>query len=103
MNTKGMSLSVVILAAGQGTRMKSDLPKVLQPLAGRPLLAHVIECSMRLKAQEILVVYGFSGDAVKEAVNDAPVNWVLQAQQHGTGHAVMQAMPNIAADRNCCS
>ena len=62
-----MGLSIVILAAGQGTRMRSDLPKVLQPLAGKPLLAHVLECSRELGADDICVVYGHGGEAVQAA------------------------------------
>src|SRR5262245_13680282 len=90
-----LKLSVVILAAGQGKRMNSDLPKVLQPLAGRPLLAHVIESARQLDPQSIHVVYGHGGERVREALADAPVQWVLQAEQLGTGHALMQAMPTI--------
>ena len=93
-----MSLDVVILAAGQGTRMRSSLPKVLQPLAGRPLLAHVIELAAGLDGARIHVVFGHGGDQVPAAFPDADVNWVEQAQQLGTGHAVEQAMPAIADD-----
>lgn len=88
-------LSIVILAAGQGKRMKSDLPKVLQPLAGRPLLAHVLDIAKSLSAEAIHVVYGHGGDQVREQLKEEPVNWVLQAEQLGTGHAVAQAMPSI--------
>ena len=90
-------LSIVILAAGQGKRMKSDLPKVLQPLAGRPLLKHVIDTARSLDATSIHVVYGHGGERVREALRDEPVQWVLQAEQLGTGHAVgcaMAAVPN---------
>jgi bifunctional UDP-N-acetylglucosamine pyrophosphorylase/glucosamine-1-phosphate N-acetyltransferase len=93
-----MSLDVVILAAGQGTRMRSGLPKVLQPLAGRALLAHVMELAASLDGARIHVVYGHGGDRVPAAFPDADVNWVEQAQQLGTGHAVEQAMPAIADD-----
>ncbi len=95
-----MPLSIVILAAGQGKRMKSDLPKVLQPLAGRPLLAHVLQTAKALQADAIHVVYGHGGDRVREALADEPVNWVLQAEQLGTGHAVAQAMPAIPDDHH---
>src|SRR5688572_25336365 len=88
-------LSIVILAAGQGKRMKSDLPKVLQPLAGKSLLKHVIDCARTLDVAAIHVVYGHGGEAVKTALKDEPVSWVLQAEQLGTGHAVMQAMSSI--------
>lgn len=93
-----MQLSVVILAAGQGKRMKSDLPKVLQPLAGRPLLRHVIECAQSLDASAIHVVYGHGGELVREILDQDPVHCVLQAEQLGTGHAVLQAMPSIPDD-----
>jgi bifunctional UDP-N-acetylglucosamine pyrophosphorylase/glucosamine-1-phosphate N-acetyltransferase len=91
-----MSLSLVILAAGQGKRMKSDLPKVLQPLAGRPLLGHVLDTASGLEAAATCVVYGHGGEQVPQAFPGRTVQWVLQAEQHGTGHAVMQAMPHIA-------
>jgi bifunctional UDP-N-acetylglucosamine pyrophosphorylase/glucosamine-1-phosphate N-acetyltransferase len=90
-----MQLSVVILAAGQGKRMNSDLPKVLQPLAGQPLLKHVIRTARALNPRQICVVYGHGGAKVQAALSDEPVDWVLQADQLGTGHAVMQAMSII--------
>ena len=88
-----MPLSVIILAAGQGTRMRSRLPKVLQPLAGQPLLAHVLDTARCLGADDICVVYGHGGDAVPAAIGDDGLRWALQAEQLGTGHAVQQAMP----------
>jgi bifunctional UDP-N-acetylglucosamine pyrophosphorylase / glucosamine-1-phosphate N-acetyltransferase len=93
-----MPLSVVILAAGQGKRMKSDLPKVLQPLAGRPLLEHVIDTARELQASDIHVVYGHGGERVRETLAAENVTWALQAEQHGTGHAVQQAMPGVPDD-----
>jgi len=93
-----MPLSVVILAAGQGKRMKSDLPKVLQPLAGRPLLGHVLDTAAGLEAAATHVVYGHGAEQVRDAFADREVLWALQAEQHGTGHAVMQAMPPIPDD-----
>src|SRR6187402_689877 len=93
-----MKLAVVILAAGQGKRMKSDLPKVLQPLAGRPLLGHVVSRARALNPSSIHVVYGHGGDAVREALVEEKLQWALQGEQLGTGHAVMQAMPNVADD-----
>jgi bifunctional UDP-N-acetylglucosamine pyrophosphorylase / glucosamine-1-phosphate N-acetyltransferase len=93
-----MNLSIVILAAGQGTRMRSGLPKVLHPLGGRPLLAHVIERARELGAGAIHVVIGHGAEQVRAAFPDAGVNWVLQAEQLGTGHAVAQAMPAIPDD-----
>ncbi len=88
-----LGLSIVILAAGQGTRMRSDLPKVLQRLAGKPLLAHVLECSAALEADDICVVYGHGGDVVRATFGDEPLRWALQTEQLGTGHAMQQAMP----------
>jgi bifunctional UDP-N-acetylglucosamine pyrophosphorylase/glucosamine-1-phosphate N-acetyltransferase len=88
-----LGLSIIILAAGQGTRMRSDLPKVLQPLAGKPLLAHVLACSKALAADDICVVYGHGGEAVQLAIGDDSLRWALQAEQLGTGHAMQQAMP----------
>ena len=90
-----LGLSTIILAAGQGTRMHSDLPKVLQPLAGRPLLEHVLEIAEALGAADIAVVYGHGGDAVQSACAGRDIRWELQAEQLGTGHAVLQAAPGI--------
>lgn len=91
-------LSIVILAAGQGKRMQSALPKVLQPLAGRPLLKHVIDTARSLEPAAIHVVYGHGGDQVRDALKDEQVSWVLQAERLGTGHAVLQAMPSVPND-----
>jgi bifunctional UDP-N-acetylglucosamine pyrophosphorylase / glucosamine-1-phosphate N-acetyltransferase len=93
-----MPVSVVILAAGQGKRMKSDLPKVLQPVAGRPLLKHVIDTARELAASDIHVVYGHGGEQVREALASENLTWAWQAEQHGTGHAVQQAMPGVPDD-----
>jgi len=93
-----MPLSIVILAAGQGKRMQSLLPKVLQPLAGEPLLHHVINAARMLKPEAIHVVYGHGGDQVKAAFAKESLQWALQAEQLGTGHALAQAMPNIPDD-----
>src|SRR5580700_11793926 len=90
-----MQLAVVILAAGQGKRMHSDLPKVLQPLAGEPLLLHVIRAVRGLSPAQTYVVYGHGGAQVQAATSHEDVEWILQADQLGTGHAVMQAMPRI--------
>ncbi len=90
-----MGLSVVILAAGQGTRMRSRLPKVLHPIAGKPMLQHVIDTSKSLRAESLHVIYGHGGEAVQKAINEEGINWVLQAEQLGTGHAVKQAAPNL--------
>lgn len=92
-------LHVVILAAGEGKRMKSSLPKVLQKIAGRPMLAHVIEAARALDPAGIHVVYGHRGEAVRDAFTGQPdVIWAEQERQLGTGHAVQQAMPNVPID-----
>ncbi|MEN5367181.1 bifunctional UDP-N-acetylglucosamine diphosphorylase/glucosamine-1-phosphate N-acetyltransferase GlmU [Stenotrophomonas sp. TWI273] len=89
-------LHVIILAAGAGKRMKSALPKVLQPIAGRPMLAHVIETARQLQPEAIHVVYGHGGEAVRQALADQPdLRWAEQSEQLGTGHAVLQAMPEV--------
>lgn len=90
-----MTLSIVILAAGQGKRMHSDLPKVLQPLGGSTLLEHVVDTAATLEPAAIHVVYGHGGERVPEALKHLNVTWVRQAEQLGTGHAVMQALPAI--------
>jgi bifunctional UDP-N-acetylglucosamine pyrophosphorylase/glucosamine-1-phosphate N-acetyltransferase len=92
------SLNVIILAAGQGTRMHSQLPKVLHPLAGKPMLQHVIDTSRELLPQKLSVVYGHGGEQVPETMADSTINWIMQAEQLGTGHAVMQALPEVGDD-----
>ena len=91
-------LHVVILAAGQGKRMRSDLPKVLHLLAGRPLLFYVIEAADGLGAARVHIVYGHGGGVVREAMTAADVEWVEQRERLGTGHAVAQAMSGIPDD-----
>ncbi|MEN8292757.1 bifunctional UDP-N-acetylglucosamine diphosphorylase/glucosamine-1-phosphate N-acetyltransferase GlmU [Acinetobacter radioresistens] len=88
-----MSTSVIILAAGKGTRMRSYLPKVLQPLAGRPLLGHVIETAKKLQAENIITIYGHGGQLVQDAFVEEKIQWVEQAEQLGTGHAVQMTLP----------
>ena len=90
-----MSLSIIILAAGQGTRMYSDKPKVLHQLAGKPLLEHVYHTAVMLEARGIHVIYGHGGDQLIEQLPQLDVEWVEQTEQLGTGHAVKQALPNI--------
>lgn len=92
-----MNLQIIILAAGQGKRMYSRLPKVLHKLAGKPMLQRVVETAQQLNPEAIHVIYGHGGEQIKSALPDLPVNWVHQAQQLGTGHAVMQALPHIPA------
>jgi len=93
-----LGLSTIILAAGQGKRMRSNLPKVLQPLAGRPMLGHVIDCAGALEADDVCVVHGHGAEAVRAAFPGDRLRWVLQAEQLGTGHAVQQAMPGTPDD-----
>jgi len=93
-----MALNVVILAAGKGTRMKSLLPKVLHKVAERPMVQHVIDTARQLGAEKINLVYGYGAEQLQQQLGDQPLNWVLQAEQLGTGHAVQQAVPLIADD-----
>ena len=93
-------LNLVILAAGKGTRMYSNTPKVLHRLAGQPLLQHVINAAKQLKADKIIVVYGFGGDAVPQAFTHEQITWVEQKEQLGTGHAMLQAAPYLDEDAN---
>ena len=88
-------LNIVILAAGKGTRMHSDQPKVLHALAGKPLLQHVLDCAVLLEPQQICVVYGHGGVAVPNEMQGYSAKFVLQEPQLGTGHAVQQAMPQL--------
>lgn len=91
-----MALTVVILAAGKGTRMKSDLPKVLHTLANKPIVEHIIDTVKSIDCGSINLVYGHGGDLLKSALSAHDLNWCLQEQQLGTGHAVMQAQANIS-------
>lgn len=94
------AMSVVILAAGKGTRMYSDLPKVLHTLAGKPMVQHVIDAAKKLGAQRVNLVYGHGGYLLKQTLNDESLNWVLQAEQLGTGHAMQMAAPYFADDED---
>lgn len=93
-----MSLDIVILAAGQGTRMRSALPKVLHPVAGKSMLGHVIDSARQLQPQSIQVVIGHGAEIVRERLAADDLSFVLQAQQLGTGHAVAQALPKLSAE-----
>jgi len=90
-----MKLHVIILAAGKGTRMKSALPKVLAPLAGKPLLAHVVQTAKELNAASINVVIGHGAEHVRTAFANENINWCEQKEQKGTGHAVKQGLPDL--------
>ncbi|MGK2959663.1 MAG: bifunctional UDP-N-acetylglucosamine diphosphorylase/glucosamine-1-phosphate N-acetyltransferase GlmU [Candidatus Malihini olakiniferum] len=93
-------MSVVILAAGKGTRMYSDLPKVLHPLAGKPMVQHVIDAAMETGAKQVHLVYGHGADLLKDRLTNQDLNWVLQAEQLGTGHAMQQAVPFFTDDED---
>lgn len=93
-----MKLSIIILAAGQGTRMRSKQPKVLHAIAGKSMLERVVNTAQQLDPQEIFVIYGYQGDLLRASLSHLNVTWVEQKEQLGTGHAVMQAMPKIADD-----
>ena len=95
-----MNLTVLILAAGKGTRMRSDLPKVLQPLAHKPLLSFVIDASFTFKPKQLVVVYGYGGDLVKKTFPSQDIQWVEQKEQLGTGHAVQQTTSLIHDEGN---
>ena len=95
-----MSLSIIILAAGQGTRMRSSLPKVLHPVGGRPLLQHVLDTAHAFEGAEIHVVIGHGAEVVRERFAAAAVHWVVQAEQLGTGHAVAQVLPQVPRDNS---
>lgn len=97
-NTLETTLEVVILAAGQGTRMRSNLPKVLHCIAGKPMVSHVVESSRQIGASAIHVVVGHGAEQVKQSLNGDDIQWATQEQQLGTGHAVAQALPAIAKD-----
>jgi len=90
-----MPLSIIILAAGQGTRMKSSRPKVVHPVAGRPMLQHVVDTSLSLKPEQVIVVVGHKSEQVRELVNGEELVFVEQAQQLGTGHAVVQCLGEL--------
>lgn len=94
-----MSLDVVILAAGQGSRMRSTRPKVLHRLAGKPMVRHVIDTATRLGAGKLHVVIGHGADQVRSELGDCPVHFALQAEQKGTGHAVAQALDGLEHDK----
>ncbi|HEX8873161.1 MAG TPA: NTP transferase domain-containing protein, partial [Nitrosospira sp.] len=91
-------LNIVILAAGLGKRMHSALPKVLHRLAGKPLLAHVLDTTRALSPHKICVIYGHGGETVPRAIADETLTWVQQMPQLGTGHALMQALPHLGSE-----
>lgn len=93
-----MTFSVIILAAGKGTRMKSSLPKVLHPIAGKPMVQRIIDTVSTLAPSSIHVVYGHGGDLLRQRIHGEHLTWCLQAEQLGTGHAVQQAAPKLSED-----
>ena len=94
-----MNLSIIILAAGKGTRMYSAKPKVLHEVGGKPMLQHVIELARKLNPTDIDVVIGHQAERIKEVLSNTGVRWVLQEEQLGTGHAVMQAIDQVQGDK----
>lgn len=94
------ALSAVILAAGKGTRMYSDLPKVLHTIAGKPMVKHVIDTAHQLGSENIHLIYGHGGDLMRSYLANEQVNWVLQTEQLGTAHAVQQAAPFFKDNEN---
>ena len=94
-----MTLSIVILAAGKGTRMNSQLPKVLQPLAGKPILQYVLDITHSLQPNNISIVAGHKSEMLRELIKDKNISWRIQDRQLGTGHAVIQAIPDLNSDR----
>ncbi len=93
-----MAVDIIVLAAGQGTRMGSSLPKVLHSLAGRPLLSHVLTTARTLPDANLIVVTGAGGETVRKRLANPRIHWVEQTEQLGTGHAVLQALPALSAD-----
>lgn len=93
-----MAMNVIIMAAGKGTRMKSALPKVLQPLAKTPLLGHILKTAKQLQAEKIITIYGFGGALVQQTFAHEKITWVEQAEQLGTGHAVKMTLPVLPQD-----
>lgn len=95
-----LPFSVVILAAGKGTRMYSDLPKVLHQVAGKPMVKHVIDTAQQLGAENIHLIYGHGAELIQQRLGNENLNWVLQAEQLGTGHAMQQAAPYFQDNEN---
>ncbi len=93
-----MQNGIIILAAGQGTRMRSALPKVLHTVGGKPMLGHLIDCAKKLGSSEPIVIYGHQGEKLRSTFADENINWVKQQEQLGTGHAVLQALPYLEDD-----
>lgn len=91
-----MNIEVVVLAAGHGTRMNSKTPKVLHEIGGKPMLMHVLDATFALNPKQVHVVVGADGAPIETAIEDARVNWVVQEEQRGTGHAVKQSLPHLS-------
>ena len=95
-----MTFSAVILAAGKGTRMKSSLPKVLHPIGGKPMVQHIIDTVRQIGADNINLIFGHGGEQLQQTLAHNQLNWCLQAEQLGTGHAVQQALPYISDEQD---
>lgn len=97
-------MNIVVLAAGMSKRMRSELPKVLHPLAGKPLLGHLLDCARSLAPARLVVIYGHGGEVVPQAMAASDLRWALQAPQLGTGHAVCRPCPGSTSRcRRWCS
>jgi len=100
-----MNLLPIILAAGQGTRMRSSIPKVLHPIGGKPMLQHVIDSCQQLDVDKTVIIYGHGGEQVQQTIQQTETKdlvWVEQKEQKGTGHAVAQAKSHIDDDARLC-
>jgi len=95
-----MPLSIIILAAGQGVRMKSSRPKVMHALAGKPMLQHVVDTCLALEPDQIIVVVGHQSERVRSMMHDQGLEFVEQSDQQGTGHAVAQCLPVLNKDND---
>lgn len=102
MNTSSQELSVIILSAGQGKRMFSATPKVLHKLAGKPILQHVIDTVLNLPAKKVYIVYGYEGQLLRKKIisDNLSLNWILQSNQYGTGHAIQKVMEKYEGKNN---
>ena len=89
------NLAVIILAAGKGTRMNSELPKVLHPINNQPMILNVIKTAYKINAKPIITIVGYKHEMVKDALKNENVDFVLQKEQNGTGHAVMQCEEHL--------
>nr|WP_241973777.1 bifunctional UDP-N-acetylglucosamine diphosphorylase/glucosamine-1-phosphate N-acetyltransferase GlmU [Candidatus Pantoea edessiphila] len=93
-------MNIVILAAGKGNRMCSDIPKVLHSIAGKPIIKYIVDTAKNINKHKIYIIYGFKGDLIKKKLNDNSIHWILQKEQLGTGHAIQQLLPYLNNNEN---